>query len=331
MSHSDGPPMQEPAVHGAPAQEPPAQEPPAQEPAAQASAAQEPTAQRLTLQNSQVTGTKRRPSSGSLLASELKQLFRRRRTQAMLLALAAIPVVIAVVVRVSSAVPPGRGPAFLDRISQNGLFVAVTAMLVSVPLFLPLTIGVVAGDTIAGEAGLGTLRYLLVAPAGRVRLLLVKYAGAAVFCLSAPLAVALAGAGIGWALFPVGPVALLSGDLVEPDEALVRMLLIAAYQAVSLLGLSAIGLFLSTLTDVPVGAMAATIVLSVVSQVLDQLPQLEWLHPWLFTHYWFGFADLLRQPIGWDSFGDNALLQAGYIAVFGALAYGRFVSKDVLS
>ena len=33
-------------------------------------------------------------------------------------------------------------------------------MLVSVPLFLPLTVGVVAGDTIAGEASLGTLRYL---------------------------------------------------------------------------------------------------------------------------------------------------------------------------
>ena len=104
-------------------------------------------------------------SSLSLLASELKVLFRRRRTWAMLLALAAIAVLIAVAVRLSSRVPAGRGPAFLDRITQNGLFVAVTAMLVSVPLFLPLTIGVVAGDTIAGEASLGTLRYLLVAPA----------------------------------------------------------------------------------------------------------------------------------------------------------------------
>ncbi|MBT2553172.1 ABC transporter permease [Arthrobacter sp. ISL-5] len=274
---------------------------------------------------------RQRPSSRSLLASELKQLFRRRRTQALLLALAAIPVMIAVVVRLSTAVPPGRGPAFLDRITQNGLFVGVTALIVAVPLFLPLTIGVVAGDTIAGEAGHGTLRYLLVAPAGRVRLLLVKYVGAVAFCVSAPLAVALAGAGIGAALFPVGPVTLLSGDVVEPGEALNRMLLIAAYQTVSLLGLSAIGLFLSTLTDVPVGAMAATIVLSVASQVMDQLPQLEWLHPWLFSHYWFGFADLLRQPIGWDSFTSNAMLQAGYIAVFGALAYGRFVSKDVLS
>ena len=267
----------------------------------------------------------------SLLLSEIAVLFRRRRTWALLLALAAIPVLIAVAVRLSSAVPAGRGPAFLDRITQNGLFVAFTAMLVSVPLFLPLTVGVVAGDTIAGEANLGTLRYLLVAPAGRVRLLLVKYAGALAFCLAAPLTVALAGAAIGAALFPVGPVTLLSGDVIQPPEAVLRLLLISAYLAVSLAGLSAIGLFLSTLTVVPVGAMAATVVLSVVSQVLDQLPQLEWLHPWLFSHYWLGFGDLLRQPVLWDSFASNALLQAGYVAVFGALAYGRFVTKDVLS
>ncbi|MBP1137934.1 ABC-2 type transport system permease protein [Arthrobacter sp. PvP023] len=271
-------------------------------------------------------------SSGwPLLASELSVLFRRRRTWAMLLALAAVPVLMAVAVRVSSAVPPGRGPAFLDRISQNGLFVGVTALLVCVPLFLPLTVGVVAGDTIAGEAGLGTLRYLLVAPAGRVRLLLVKYAGAAAFCIVAPLVVALTGAGMGAALFPVGPVTLLSGDVITAQEAVLRLVLVAAYLTVSLLGLSAVGLFLSTLTDVPVGAMAATIVASVVSQVMGELPQLEWLHPWLFSHYWFGFADLLRQPIAWDSFAGNALLQAGYIAVFGALAYGRFITKDVLS
>jgi ABC-2 type transport system permease protein len=259
-------------------------------------------------------------------------LFRRRRTWAMLLALAAIPVLIAVAVRLSSSPPrPGEGPPFLDRVTQNGLFVAVTGLVVSIPLFLPLTVGVVAGDTIAGEAGLGTLRYLLVAPAGRVRLLVVKYAGAAAFCLAATLTVTVAGAAIGAALFPVGPVTLLSGDVIGVGESLVRSLLVAGYVTVSLLGLSAIGLFISTLTDVPVGAMAATIVLSVVSQVLDSLPQVAWLHPWLFSHYWLGFADLLRQPISWTSFGDNARLQLGYLVMFGVLAYGRFTTKDVLS
>lgn len=267
----------------------------------------------------------------ALLGSELSVLFRRRRTIAMLLALAAIPVLVAVAVRVSSGPETGRGPAFLDRVSQNGLFVAVTGMLLSIPLFLPLTVGVVAGDTIAGEASHGTLRYLLIAPAGRVRLLVVKYTAAAAFCLVATLTVAAAGILSGVALFPIGPVTLLSGDTVDVGQALYRVLLIAGFITVSLLGLSAIGLFFSTLTDVPVGAMAATVVLSVVSQVLDSLPQLAWMHPWLFSHYWLAFADLLREPVSWDSFGDNLLLQGGYILVFGTLAYGRFLTKDVLS
>jgi ABC-2 type transport system permease protein len=265
------------------------------------------------------------------MASELSVLFRRRRTWAMLFALAAIPILVAIAVRVSSGPETGRGPAFLDRVSQNGLFVAVTGMLLSIPLFLPLTVGVVAGDTIAGEASHGTLRYLLIAPAGRIRLLIVKYAAAAAFCLVATLTVAAAGILSGAALFPIGPVTLLSGDTVGVGEALYRVFLIACFITVSLLGLSAIGLFFSTLTDVPVGAMAATVVLSVVSQVLDSLPQLEWLHPWLFSHYWLAFADLLREPVSWDSFGDNLLLQGGYILVFGTLAYGRFLTKDVLS
>jgi ABC-2 type transport system permease protein len=267
----------------------------------------------------------------ALLGSELSVLFRRRRTIAMLLALAAIPVLVAVAVRVSSGPETGRGPAFLDRVSQNGLFVAVTGMLLSIPLFLPLTVGVVAGDTIAGEASHGTLRYLLIAPAGRIRLLIVKYTAAAAFCLVATLTVATAGIISGAALFPIGPVTLLSGDTVDVGQALYRVLLIAGFITVSLLGLSAIGLFFSTLTDVPVGAMAATVVLSVVSQVLDSLPQLAWMHPWLFSHYWLAFADLLREPVSWDSFGDNLLLQGGYILVFGTLAYGRFLTKDVLS
>ena len=272
-----------------------------------------------------------RPITVALLASELTLQFRRRRTWAMLLALATVPVLVAIAVRVSSGPPSGRGPVFLDRVAANGLFVAVAGLTLSIPLFLPLTVGVVSGDSIAGEASQGTLRYLLIAPAGRVRVLLVKYAASAAFCLAAVFVSVLAGVLIGALLFPIGPVTLLSGNEISPVAALGRLALVAAYVSVSLLGFAAIGLFISTLTDVPVGAMAAAVVLSITAQVLDSLPQLEWLHPWLFTHHWLGFIDLLRQPVSWDSFGDNALVQAGYVVVFGALAYGRFLTRDVLS
>ncbi|SMQ67290.1 ABC transporter permease subunit [Agreia sp. VKM Ac-1783] len=279
-----------------------------------------------------LTERRNRRSVGlGFFASELAVLFRRRRTWAMLLALAAVPILIAVAVRISSSGSSGRGPAFIDSITQNGLFVGVAGLTIAIPLFLPLTVGVVSGDSIAGEANTATLRYLLVSPVGRIRLLVVKYLAAAVFCLAATLTLSIAGILIGIALFPVGPVTLLSGDTVSIGDSLVRSLLIALYATVSLLGLSAIGLFISTLTDAPVGAMAATVVLSIVAQVLDSLSQTEWLHPWLFSHYWLNFADLLRQPIEWSSFGQNALLQLGYVFVFGALAYGRFSSKDILS
>jgi ABC-2 type transport system permease protein len=269
----------------------------------------------------------------SLLRSEIAVLFRRTRTIALLGALALIPILLAVAVRVASddSEGGGDGPAFLGDITQNGLFVSLTALTVAIPLFLPLTVGVVAGDTIAGEAGLGTLRYLLVSPAGRVRLLLVKYAGAALFCLAGTLVVVVFGAIAGAALFPIGPVTLLSGQTIGYGDYAIRMLLMALYVTVSLLGLSAIGLFISTLTSVPVGAMAATIVLSTVSQILDALPQLDALDPWLFTHHWLGFADFLRDPVVWSNLADNALLQGGYILVFGALAWARFTTKDILS
>src|SRR6478735_3132832 len=126
---------------------------------------------------------------------------RRERTWAMLAALAAIPILIAVAVRITGG--SSRGPAFLSDITANGLFVAFTALVVCVPLFLPLTVGVVAGDTIAGEASHGTLRYLVIAPAGRLRLLAVKYVGSVAFCVAAALAVAVAGAGVGALLFPI--------------------------------------------------------------------------------------------------------------------------------
>lgn len=266
-----------------------------------------------------------------LLGNELATQFGRWRTWAMLGALALIPILMGIAIRLLGGSNPGRGPAFLDQITNNGLFVGLAAMTVAIPLFLPLTVSVAAGDTIAGEASHGTLRYLLLAPAGRVRLLIVKYVAAAAFCIAGTLTVVIVGTLVGWILFPIGPVSLLTGAEVSVGEGLLRMLTIAAYVAVSLLGLAAIGLFFSTLTSVPVGAMAATAILAVSAQIVGAIPQLDALHPWLFTDRWLDFADLLRSPIVWDSFVGNSLLQGAYILVFGAAAIARFVTKDVLS
>jgi ABC-2 type transport system permease protein len=267
-----------------------------------------------------------------MLRAELALLFRRTRTQALLGVLALVPIVIAVAVRLSGNGPqPGNGPQFLDQLTHNGVFAALVGLTVTLPFFLPLAVAVVAGDTIAGEANLGTLRYLLTRPYGRTRLLLSKGAVVVVFCIIATCTVAVAGIVAGAILFPVGPVTTLSGTTLSLTAGTVRIFVAAAVVGGSLLGLAAIGVFISTLTDAPVGAMAATAGIAVLSGVLDAIPQLHALHPWLLTHYWLTFGDLLRSPVRWTDITKNLLLQLGYIVVFGTAAWSRFTTKDVLA
>jgi ABC-2 type transport system permease protein len=264
--------------------------------------------------------------------AELTLLLRRTRTQALLGVLALVPIVVAFTVRFAGNGPqPGNGPQFLDQLTHNGVFAALVGLTVTLPFFLPLAVAVVAGDTIAGEANLGTLRYLLTRPYGRTRLLVHKGAVLIVFCIIATCTVAVAGIVAGSILFPVGPVTTLSGTTLSLAAGTVRIFATAAVVGGSLFGLAAIGLFVSTLTDAPVGAMAATAGIAVLSGVLDAIPQLHVVHPWLLTHYWLTFGDLLRSPVPWTNTTKNLLLQTGYVLVFGTAAWARFTTKDILA
>ncbi|WP_327115778.1 ABC transporter permease [Streptomyces sp. NBC_01341] len=268
-----------------------------------------------------------------ILRSELTVTLCRRRTLALLGVLAAVPVLVGVAVRIETGDGttggPGGGPAFLSQITNNGLFLVFAALSVTLPVFLPMAVGVVAGDSVAGEAGGGTLRYLLVAPAGRTRLLLAKYASVLVFCLVATLVVAVSALVTGALLFPVGEVTTISGTRIGFGEGLVRAALIALAVAVSLVGFAALGLFVSTLTDSGIAAMAATVGVLITVQILDTMPQLHGIHPYLFPHYWPSFSDLLRDPVYWDEMVRNLGLQALYAAVFGSAAWARFTTRDI--
>ncbi|WP_306189997.1 ABC transporter permease [Streptomyces sp. MK5] len=270
-----------------------------------------------------------------LLRSELVTTFRRWRTLALLGVLAAVPVLVGVAVRIetgdgsSAAGGGGGGPAFITQITNNGLFLVFTALAATLPFFLPMAVGVVAGDAIAGEANAGTLRYLLVAPAGRTRLLLTKYATTMAFCLVATLVVAVFALAVGALLFPLGDLTTISGTRISFAEGLGRALLIALVVAASLIGLAALGLFVSTLTNSGIAAMATTVGLLITVQILDQIPQLHAIQPYLFSHYWMSFADLMREPVYWDGLVKNLELQALYAAVFGSAAWARFTAKDI--
>jgi ABC-2 type transport system permease protein len=123
----------------------------------------------------------------------------------------------------------------------------------------------------------------------------------------------------------------LSGDTLPLATGMIRIVAAAGLVGLSLLGLAALGVFISTLTDTPVGAMAATLGLFILVGVLDVIPQVSAIHPWLLTHNWLSFTDLLRTNVVWDGITRNLGLQALYVAVFGSAAWARFTTKDILA
>jgi ABC-2 type transport system permease protein len=265
------------------------------------------------------------------LKSEFKIVFTRRRNLVMLAVVAAFPLVMGLVLRV--AAPNAGGPAsdLYSQLAGNGVYLAFIALTTLIILVLPLVVAVVAGDSIAGEAGLGTLRYLLAAPTGRTRLIAVKYTVIVAFAAASTLIVAAVGTVTGVALFSAGPVALLSGLTVSFGDGLLRVLLMALYLTAALAAIGAIGMAISAFTEHAIGAMAAVLILSVLSEVLDSVPQLAPIAPYLPTHWWNSATALLQSPVGTSALLHGLLSFAVYAVLACAIAWARFTSTDVTS
>src|SRR5690606_41809553 len=95
--------------------------------------------------------------------------------------------------------------------------------------------------------------------------------------------------------------------------------------------LGAVGLFISTLTEQPIGATIATVIVTVASFVLGSIPQLDWLHPYLLTQWWMSFSDLLRAPVYLPDLRTGLLTAAAYVVIFWSAAWARFAGRDITS
>lgn len=271
-----------------------------------------------------------RPTVGArLLASELGLIARRRRNQLLLLALAAIPIAIGFATRFTGSA--GSRDSVLSGLTNNGVVVGFGTLVAVLPIFLPTVVAVVAGDSIAGEANLGTLRYLLTVPVSRTRVLASKFAALAVWCLVMTAVPALVGLLVGVALFPDAQITLLSGNQIGLVDGAARLAAGVGYGAVMMIGFAALAMFISTLTEVPVAAMATALTLAVTMQVLDLVSALHAIQPWLISHYLFNISDLLREPVDFSRLQHGVLVALAYVVVFWTLAWARLTTKDISS
>jgi len=299
---------------------------------------------------------------------ELAKLFRRPRTWISMVLTCALPFVVAVFITITHlAPPPGQGSAFLSAVLQNGELYPAAALALVLPVFLPVAVAVVAGDSIAGEAAGGTLRYLLVRPVSRTRLLVAKLISVIAYVLLVVLAVtftayatgifllgpsraaavgqAPGGAGAGGAVpgavsgiagqAPTagqaagGAVTSLSGAPLSLLQLAERIAGAIAFITVSMLGVAAIALFLSTITDSALGSALGALAALVASEVLVTLNAATVVQPYLPTRYWLAWIDFFRQPVFWRDIQRGFGIQAIYVVVFLAAAWANFSTKDI--
>jgi ABC-2 type transport system permease protein len=281
-----------------------------------------------------------------MIRVELVKLVRRPRSWVSLVLLCGLPVLVAVFVAVTHlAPPPGQGPALLSAVLSSGSLYPAAALAIVLPIFLPVAVAVVAGDSIAGEAGSGTLRYLLARPVGRTRLLAAKLIALVVYTLSAVILVAVTAYLTGIALFGAQPVAAtpgglttsniaatsLSGSGLSPADIALRTIGAVAFIAVSMLGVGAIALFLSTITDSALGAALGALAALITSEVLVTLNSASAVSPYLPTRYWLAWIDFFRDPIVWRNIERGFAVQGVYVLVFLAASWAHFATKDITS
>ena len=300
-----------------------------------------------------------------MIGVELVKLLRRPRTWISVVLTCALPFMVAVFITITHLVPPpGQGSAFLSAVLQDGALYPAAALALVLPVFLPVAVAVVAGDSIAGEATTGTLRYLLVRPVGRTRLLVAKLISVTAYVLLVVLAVtftayatgvfllgpsraaavgqaapgAAAGAGTGLTgQVPTagqaagGAVTSLSGAPLSLLQVTERTAGAIAFITVSMLGVAAIALFLSTITDSALGSALGALAALVASEVLVTLDAATVVQPYLPTRYWLAWVDFFRQPIFWRDIQRGFGIQAVYVVVFLAAAWANFSAKDITS
>jgi ABC-2 type transport system permease protein len=261
---------------------------------------------------------------------------RRLRTWACLAGLAAVPIIFSI----AAYLDPPRERRELNvftLLTASGLNLAIVALFFMSQFFLVVVVAAFGGESVSGEATWGTLRYLLVRPVSRTRLVLSKILVAYVLTIIAVLVIVIAGLIAGTIAFGWHDALIIDRSFIFPLPVQVpamdmfwRLLWGGAYVALTMLTVVCLGVLLSTLTDSTAAAVVGTVVGVVTSNVLGQLPGLSSVKPFLPTRYWDEWHNLYATTSLHDMWKGVASTLI-WSALITGVALWRFQRKDILS
>jgi len=268
--------------------------------------------------------------------TELIRQVRRRRTAVAMGIVIALPVLVVLAVLYGPSSGGGGGLADGDfdvfgLMASGPWNFALSGLFFSSAFLLVILAAMFLGDTVASEASWSTMRYLLVAPVPRRRFLLVKMTVGLLLIIAVLLVLVATSFLLGLIAFGSGTLASPLGGALTAGESTVRLAVIAGYIAVTLLVPAGIAFLASVSTDVPLGAVGASVVIVIFASILDSIEALGSIRQLLPANYAGAWADALGPVIVWDQMAIGLAYNVGLFAVLVGIAILRFERKDILS
>lgn len=277
----------------------------------------------------------------TLTRLELFKIFRKPRTY---IAFAAIGLIIALIQLAMKADGESYMEFMLQNLSTafdvegkklNGYFVfylILHTLLVHVPLLICL----VAGDAVAGEANMGTLRLLVTKPVSRTQLMLSKFFASSIYTLGLLTFMAVMGLLGSVALFGVSDLMVQKSDqfiLLDKADVLWRYVAAYGFAALSMITVAAVAFLFSVFADNSIGPIVAAMSVVIVMTILTTMdvPIFNLLKPYLFTNHMLNWKGFFDNPVDYREVAKSASILLLHIVLFVSAAVWFFRKKDILS
>jgi ABC-2 type transport system permease protein len=254
------------------------------------------------------------------------------RVRGVLIVLGALPIIVRLAFLIGGAGGPSDGRTDLAAFAQaSGTTFTAFILVITAGFLLTLVVALLFGDMIAGEASRSTLKYLLTIPVGRMRLLFVKVLVSATVLVAGIVLLTLVSLLIGTISYGPGGIQIPVGPQLDPGESLVRIVAAVALICLHLSWAASLGALLTVCTDAPLAAAAGVVVTSIVSSILERIPDLGNVRSFLPTYNTDAFRQFFAARIDFGPIADSVLSALVYSLIFTVAAVWWFRRKNISS
>ena len=269
----------------------------------------------------------RRPGVGTVYAWELRKLAAQKRTYIGLGCALLVPLIFITALLADDEGP--EGIPFSDLVRETGLAIPLVGLFFGAFWFFPLVTALVAGDIVANEDGNGTLKTILTRSVDRWQIFVAKVLAAFTYALAALVVFVGVGLLLGGLIWGFDPLISLSGSEISVGRSLSLIGGSVLVYLFPTLAVASLAILLSTVTRNSAAAVVATLMLSLIMQLLGIIAALDFVRPYLLPAQFNAWQGLLREPIDWAPVVRAAWVSALFAVPALSWAFTHFLRRDV--